>query len=222
MTFNEISVYARGQRLVRICCWCSVLFDSFLFGRRSSIKTSSSSFLQWRESFELVRLWSAMWYWAIPSVDRSHAFGWPLTFWYQVHRRSSSQPYGCIIPYHMAGKFEKRTVYERQFSTCGIPKSVRMEMSLTSSNDSRHCKRKSLKFWSKSIFPKELKRATKSRSGPGAGRERILRSLTECDLSIPHCLPFDELARLPTTETFLSWSSSKRRIRVEKTEVWQT
>ena len=48
--------------------------------------------------------------------------------------------------YHMAGKFEKRTVYERQFSNCGIPKSFRMEMSLTSSNDSRHCKRKSLKF----------------------------------------------------------------------------
>ena len=53
---------------------------------------------------------------------------------------------GGIMPYHMAGKFEKRTVHERQFSTCGIPKSVRMEMSLTSSNDSRHFKRQSLKF----------------------------------------------------------------------------
>ena len=52
-------------------------------------------------------------------------------------------------------------------------------------------------------LPKETKRATKSRSGPDAGRERILRSLTERDLQIPHCLPFDELARLPTTKTFL-------------------
>ena len=50
------------------------------------------------------------------------------------------------MSYHMARKFEKRTVNEKQFFTCGIPKSVRMEMSLTSSNDSRHCKRKSLKL----------------------------------------------------------------------------
>ena len=62
---------------------------------------------------------------------------------------------GGIMLYHMAGKFEKRTVYERQFSTCGIPKSVRMEMSPTSSNDSRQCKRKSLKFWSKNVFQKK-------------------------------------------------------------------
>ena len=38
--------------------------------------------------------WSATWYWAIPPVDRSHALGWPLTFRYQVHHRSSSQPCG--------------------------------------------------------------------------------------------------------------------------------
>ena len=69
-------------------------------------------------------------------------------------------------------------------STCGIPKSVRMKMSLTSSNDSRHCKRKSLKFWSKNAFHKK-------RRGPPTRSGRWERSFTERDLQTPHCLPFD-------------------------------
>ena len=102
------------------------------------------------------------------------------------------------MPYHMAGKFEKRTVYERQFSTCGVPKSVRMEMSPTSSNDSHHCKRKSLK----NVFQKKRRGSPKTDPDRALGAS-VLRSLTERDLQIPHWLPFDELARLPTTETFL-------------------
>ena len=43
--------------------------------------------------------WSAMWYWAIPPVDRLHAFGWPLIFRYQVHQRSSSHQVVCIGSY---------------------------------------------------------------------------------------------------------------------------
>ena len=161
------------------------------------------------------KLWSAMWYWAIPPViDHTRSIDlWPsgtkctgdLPVSHVVWHNTSM---GGIMPYHMAGKFEKRTrAYGpgKAVFHCGIPKSVRMEMSLTSSNDSRHCKRKSLKFWSKNVLRKEVqtKRAIKSRSRPGVGRERTLRSLTERDLTIPHCLPFDELARLPTTETFL-------------------
>ena len=110
---------------------------------------------------------------------------------------------GGIMPYHIAGKFEKRTVYERQYATCGIPKSVRMEMSLTSSNDSRHCMKKSLKFWSKNVFQK------KRWGPPKTNPDQALGASVYCDQS-PNvifkfltALPFYEQARLPTAETFL-------------------
>ena len=132
------------------------------------------------------KLWSAMWYWAIPPViDHTRSIDlWPSgTKWtgdlpvsHVVWHNTSM---GGIMPYHMAGKFEKRTrAYGpgKAVFHCGIPKSVRMKMSLTSSNDSRHCKWKSLKFWSKNVLRKKVqtKRAIKSRSRPGVGRERIL------------------------------------------------
>ena len=160
-----------------------------------------------------------MWYWAIPPVDRSHTFGWPLTFGTKCTRDLPvshvvwhNTSMGGIKPYHMAGKFEKRTVYERQFVTCGIPKSVRMEISLTSWNDSRHCKRKTLKFWSKNVFQK--KRRVPPKTDPdsrGAGRERMLRSLTERDLQIPHWAPSIKNAEDSSSESRSAESSEITR-----------
>ena len=95
-------------------------------------------------------------------------------------------------------KSKREPVCERQFSTYGIPKSVRMEMSLTSSKDSRHCKRKSLKFWSKNAFQK--KRRGPPKPDPGAGRDHSLNMIFKF-LTVCHSM--NEVASPPTTETFL-------------------
>ena len=127
----------------------------------------------------------------IPPVDRSHAFGWRLTFGVPSAPEifQSAMLYGIIPAWVVLCHttwLENRNENGlwKAVSTCGIPKSVRMKMSLTSSNDSRHCKRKSLKFWSKNAFQKK-------RRGPPTRSGRWERSFTERDLQIPHCLPFD-------------------------------
>ena len=98
------------MEILRMRCqiWLLLLKHSFSFRLRASTSERLFKVLTFPKEVSLIvttchvsvsmartnqKPWSAMWYWAIPPVDRSHAFGWPLTFRYQVHQRSSSQPW---------------------------------------------------------------------------------------------------------------------------------
>ena len=128
-------------------------------------------------------------YCAIPPVDPIDLWAvgipsapeiFPSAMWYVI-LPAWVPPWYYATPHGL--KIEKRTVYVRHFSTWGISKSVWMEMIPTSSNYSRHCTRKSVRFWLKNVFQKKRR-----------GHQKHTRSLGvywdhSSGLQAPHCVP---------------------------------